>query len=87
MKKKKMITMLIKELRHDFGFYNSVFKWEAFPSPIDTSFEFLLPILKQWEEQGLIKLFKKDGEQMIQVIKPPSFEQTIQINNDKFKNR
>ena len=45
MKKRKMTTMLIKVLRHDFGFYNSVFKWDALPSPLDSSFEYLLPII------------------------------------------
>ena len=40
-----MTTMLIKVLRHDFGFYNSVFKWDALPSPLDSSFEYLLPII------------------------------------------
>lgn len=53
MKKRKMTTMLIKVLRHDFGFYNSAFKWDALPSPIDSSFEYLLPILELWKNKDL----------------------------------
>lgn len=85
MKKRKMTTMLIKVLRHDFGFYNSVFKWDALPSPLDSSFEYLLPILEQWEEQGLIRLFKIDNEQMIEVLKPPSMKQITHIKKDLSK--
>ena len=77
--------MLIKILRHDFGFYNSTFKWDALPPPIDTSFEGLLPILGQWEEQGLIRLFKIDDEQMIEVLKLPSMKQITHIKKDLSK--
>ena len=85
MKKRKMTIMLIKILRHDFGFYNSTFKWDTLPSPIDTSFEYLLPILEQWEEQGLIRLFKIDDEQMIEVLKLPSMKQITHIKKDLSK--
>ncbi|WP_231565909.1 hypothetical protein [Prevotella sp. S7-1-8] len=85
MKKRKMTTMLIKVLRHDFGFYNSVFKWDALPSPIDSSFEYLLPILELWEVQGFIRLFKIDDEQMIEVLKPLSMKQITHIKKDLSK--
>ena len=85
MKKRKMTIMLIKILRHDFGFYNSTFKWDALPPPIDTSFEGLLPILEQWEEQGLIRLFKIDDDQMIEVLKLPSMKQISHIKKDLSK--
>ena len=77
--------MLIKVLRHDFGFYNSVFKWDALPSPIDSSFEYLLPILELWEVQGFIRLFKIDDEQMIEVLKPLSMKQITHIKKDLSK--
>lgn len=80
-----MTTMLIKVLRHDFGFYNSAFKWDALPSPIDSSFEYLLPILELWEKQGFIRLFKIDGEQMIEVLKPPSMKQITHTKKDVSK--
>ncbi|KGF14992.1 hypothetical protein HMPREF1640_12460 [Prevotella sp. S7-1-8] len=80
-----MTTMLIKVLRHDFGFYNSVFKWDALPSPIDSSFEYLLPILELWEVQGFIRLFKIDDEQMIEVLKPLSMKQITHIKKDLSK--
>ena len=85
MKKRKMTTMLIKVLRHDFGFYNSLFKWDALPSPLDSAFEYLLPILELWEEQGFIRLFKIDDEQMIEVLKPPSMKQITHIKKDLSK--
>lgn len=85
MKKRKMTTMLIKVLRHDFGFYNSVFKWDALPSPLDSSFEYLLPILELWEVQGFIRLFKIDDEQMIEVLKPLSMKQITHIKKDLSK--
>lgn len=80
-----MTTMLIKVLRHDFGFYNSVFKWDALPSPLDSSFEYLLPILELWEVQGFIRLFKIDDEQMIEVLKPLSMKQITHIKKDLSK--
>lgn len=80
-----MTTMLIKVLRHDFGFYNSVFKWDALPSPIDSSFEYLLPILELWEVQGFIRLFKIDDERMIEVLKPLSMKQITHIKKDLSK--
>lgn len=71
MKTRKLEELLVQVLRHDYGFYNSRFRWQGLPSPLDTSFDRLLPFLESLEQQGIIKLFSTEGEQMIEVIRCP----------------
>lgn len=71
MKKRKLEERLVQVLRHDYGFYNTKFKWQGLPPPLNTSFDRLLPFLEHLEQQGIIKLFSIEGELMIEVIRCP----------------
>ena len=57
MKKRKLEELLVQVLRHDYDFYNRKFRWQGLPSPLNTSFDTLLPSLNNLEQQGIIKLF------------------------------
>ena len=71
MRKRKLEERLVQVLRHDYGFYNAIFKWQGLPPPLDTSFDSLLPFLRRLEQKGIIRLFTIEGEQMIEVIRCP----------------
>jgi hypothetical protein len=74
MKLKKMVSLLIANIRHDFGFYNPVWKWNDLPEPLNESYESLYPKLLEWEEKGYIKLFEENGEKIIKILKVPEEE-------------
>ena len=71
MRKRKLEERLVQVLRHDYVFYNAIFKWQGLPPPLDTSFDSLLPFLRRLEQKGIIRLFTIEGEQMIEVIRCP----------------
>jgi len=65
MKTKKMINFLIDNIRHDFGFYNPIWKWKDLPATLNTSYDILSSKLLEWQEKGYIKLYEKNGEKII----------------------
>ena len=71
MHKRKLEERLVQVLRHDYVFYNAIFKWQGLPPQLDTSFDSLLPFLRRLEQKGIIRLFTIEGEQMIEVIRCP----------------
>jgi hypothetical protein len=70
--KKKIVKILVDLIRHDFGFYNPVWKWNDLPGLINENYELLKPILQEWEEKGHIRIFEKDGERMIEIFSTPN---------------
>ncbi|MRI63599.1 hypothetical protein EDM00_06300 [Ornithobacterium rhinotracheale] len=71
MKEKKLIKILIDNIRHDFGFYNPKWKWKNLPEPLNKSYNLLYPTLLKWQENGYVNLFEGNGEKMIEIIQIP----------------
>jgi hypothetical protein len=70
-KKNKTIDFFISFIAHDFGAYNSVWKWDDLPEPLNHSYELLEIKLKEWEEKGYIKIFIQNGTRMIEIKSIP----------------
>lgn len=71
LKKKNLIKFFINLIRHDFGFYNPIWKWNDLPDPLNRSYEILEPKLKEWQEKGYIKVYEENGERMLEIISVP----------------
>ena len=68
---KNLINFFINLIRHDFGFYNPIWKWNELPEPLNTSYDLLKPKLKEWEEKGHIKVYEESGERMLEIRSIP----------------
>lgn len=71
MKTKKIAKLLIDNIRHDFGFYNPVWKWKFLPPPLNTSYHILYPKLMEWQQKGYIKLYEENGEIIMEIFQIP----------------
>jgi hypothetical protein len=69
--KKKLIKFFIGLIRHDFGFYNPIWKWSLLPEEISVNFDLLKDKLEEWQKKGYIRIFMKDGERMIEIFSVP----------------
>ncbi len=71
LKKKNLTNFFINLIRHDFGFYNPVWKWNDLPEPLNASYELLESKLKEWQEKGHIRIFEENAERMLEIISVP----------------
>jgi len=71
LKKKKLIEFFINFIRHDYGFYNPIWKWNSLPKQIKDNYDLLQDKLQEWEEKGHVKVFMIDGEIMIEIFSVP----------------
>ncbi|MGB4774051.1 MAG: hypothetical protein WBP45_02665 [Daejeonella sp.] len=70
-KRAKVIRFFISFIGHDFGAYNSIWKWDDIPDEIKSNYELIEEKLKEWEAQGHIRIFMEGGERMIEIISVP----------------
>lgn len=70
-KKKKLVAFLINLIRHDFGFYNPIWKWNLLPTEIRDNYELLEEKLNEWQQKGHIRVFIENGERMLEIISVP----------------
>ena len=69
--KQKTIDFFVSFIAHDFGAYNPVWKWSELPEPLNTSYDLLKPKLKEWEDKGHIRVYKENGERMLEIKSIP----------------
>lgn len=70
---KKLVKYLLGLIKHDFGFYNPIWKWSDLPSPLKESYHSVEAKLKEWQSKGYLRLFEENGQKMIEIISVPEY--------------